>query len=107
NVRMRRDYARNWRRQGRKWRLLCGSCWQPASNAFASIRILVSRSAQSDDGSAASAGLKRRIAVIDHFRMPSKDGTNGLPLHADTASVDNAERFEAQARGFFQVFLDY
>jgi len=63
------------------------------------------RLAKGDDGGAPAARLGGRIPEIGHEFRPCEHRAHHLALHADAASVNNAEGLETGRVGFQQVLL--
>jgi hypothetical protein len=62
--------------------------------------------AESNYGGAAASGIQRGVPKFDDGRVARENGTHDLPLHSDTAPVDNSQGREAEPFSLGQVFLD-
>jgi len=77
----------------------------PATVLPATFRTGERRLAKGDDGGAPAARLGWRIPEIGHEFRPCEHRAHHLALHADAASVNNAEGLETGRVGFQQVLL--
>ena len=60
---------------------------------------------QGDDGGAPASGFRRCVVKLRHKRRAREHGADHFALHADAASVDDAQRAKAQAVRFDEVFF--